>query len=458
MPARAKKNGMDLCTGPFLKKIILYTLPIIATSLLQLLFNAADLVVVGQFRGPNAVSAVGSTGSLINLIVGLFMGLSIGVGVCVAQAVGARDHARMSRAVHTALPAAAICGAFLTVVGICFCRFFLELMDTPAAVIDGATIYMQIYFAGIIPILLYNFGAAILRSAGDSQSPLVYLVIAGTANVCLNLAFVLGFGMSVEGVALATTLSQVLSCFLVLRKLALREDGCRLDLKKLKIHMPTLGKIIRVGLPAGIQGTLFAVSNVTIQSSINSFGEVVLSGSTAASNIEGFVYMSMNGFQQSATTFAGQNMGARRYQNLGRIVGLCIGCAAVVGIVLGGGAFLFAEQLLPLYLKTDVQAIGYGITRMRYVCLLYFLCGMMDVLSGAMRGMGQAIVPMIVAIVGACLLRVVWVMTIFKAIPTLHCLFLSYPVSWVITVCAMLLCFMHLWRKTMKSNTMQNDK
>ncbi len=451
MPARAKKMELDLCSGPFLKKIIAYTIPIILTSILQLLFNAADLVVVGQFRGSNAVSAVGATGSLINLLVGLFMGLSVGVSVCIAQAVGARDNERMSRAVHTSLPAAAICGAVLTVVGITCSRMLLGLMDTPESVIDGATLYMQIYFAGIIPILVYNFGAAILRSAGDTKSPLLYLTIAGIVNICLNLVFVIGFGMSVEGVALATTLSQTLSCTLVLRKLMRREDGCRLILKKLKIHPATLKKIIQVGLPAGIQGTLFSISNVTIQSSINSFGEMVLSGSTAASNIEGFIYVAMNSFQQTATTFVGQNMGARRYENIGKVVRLCLLCVAATGLVLGIGAYVFAPQLLPLYLKNDTIAISYAIVRMGYVGRVYFLCGMMDVLSGSMRGMGASMVPMIVTIIGACVLRVAWVATVFQQYRTLDSLFVSYPVSWIVTGSVLFICFTVLRKKIMRN-------
>lgn len=442
MPARASRLGLDLCSGPFLKKIIIYTVPIILTSFLQLLFNAADLMVVGQFRGNDAVSAVGSTGSLTNLIVGLFMGLSMGAGVCVAQAMGAKDQQRMSRIVHTAIPTAVICGAFLTVVGILLSPTLLARMDTPEKVIDQAALYMRIYFAGVIPVLVYNFGASILRSVGDTKSPLIYLVIAGVLNVILNLVFVLLFGMSVDGVALATIISQALSCVLVLRKLALREDGCQFRFKKMKIHGQSLRKIIQIGLPAGIQGTLFAISNVTIQSSINSFGEVVLSGSSAASNVEGFVYMAMNAFQQTATTFVGQNVGARKLENVRKIVFLCILCVSVVGLCFGLACYFLAPWLLPLYLKEGGAAVSYGITRMQYVCILYFLCGIMDVLSGALRGMGASTIPMIVSILGACVFRVVWVMTIFQQFRTLEVLFVSYPVSWVLTGGVLFLCFL----------------
>lgn len=444
------RDRTNLCQGPFLGKIIRYTVPIILTSVLQLLFNAADLIVVGQFEGNDDLGAVGATGSLISLLVNLFMGLSIGAGVCVAQAIGAKDNARVSRAVHTAIPTAFFCGIFLTVIGVAFAPWFLELMETPAKVLDLAAVYMRIYFAGIIPILLYNFGAAILRSAGDTKSPLLYLSVAGVVNVVLNLFFVAVCHMSVAGVALATTLSQTVSCLLVLRALMRRNDACRLFLKKLRIHRKTLSRIIRIGLPAGIQSSLFSISNVMIQSSINSFGEIVLSGSTAASNIEGFVYVSMNSFQQTATTMVGQNSGAGKYRNVGKITLLCVACAAAVGLVMGGGCYLLAPQLLPIYLSGGGEAIGYGITRMSYVCLPYLLCGVMDVLSGSLRGMGASTVPMIVCILGVCGLRLAWIFTIFQKIHTLDCLFISYPISWTVTFLVLGICLFFIWRKRMK--------
>jgi putative MATE family efflux protein len=447
-----KKQTYSLTEGPLFWNIVRYTIPIILTSVLQLLFNAADLVVVGQFGadGSKAISAVGATGSLINLLVGLFMGLSLGAGVCVAQGVGAQDNTRIHRAVHTALPAAAICGAFLTVVGIALAPTLLSWMGTPDEVIDLSVVYMRIYFAGIIPTLLYNFGASILRSAGDSRSPLIILIIAGILNVLLNLFFVLVCNMTVSGVATATAIAQTVSCVLVMRALMKRQDGCKLELKKLKIYPHTLKRIIQIGLPAGIQGSLFAISNVTIQSSINSFGPVVLSGSTAASNIEGFVYMSMNAFQQTAMTFVGQNMGAGKIKNIGKCLGLCLLCVVTVGVVLGGGCYLAAPHLLSIYLKDDAQAIAYGVLRMSYVGLPYFLCGMMDVLSGTMRGMGASTVPMIVTLLGACGLRVLWVATIFQQNRTLDCLFLCYTVSWSVTVPVLFGCFMVLWLKMLR--------
>ncbi len=448
MLKREKRIRQNLLEGPFLPKIISYTVPIILTSVLQLLFNAADLMILGQFAGADTVGAVGATSSLINLMVNLFAGLAVGAGVCVAQGIGARDDDRISRAVHTAIPAAVIGGAVLTLVGVFFSRFFLELMATPANLLHYAGIYMRIYFAGIIPMLVYNFGAAILRSAGDTKSPLLYLTVAGVANVLLNLFFVIVCRMTVEGVALATTISQLLSCVLVLRKLMVRQDACRLSLKKLKIDKGSLSRIIGVGLPAGIQSSMFSIANVTIQSAVNSFNlAAVNNGCSAASNIEGFVYMSMNAFQQTATTFVGQNAGAGQYRNVRKINSLCMLCAAVTGLLLGVSGRLFAPQLLSLYLPQGGEAITYGMIRMSYVCLPYFICGIMEVLSGTLRGMGLSVVPMAASILGTCGLRILWVMTVFESRKTLDVLYLVYPVSWLVTIAVLLVCYFVIWNK-----------
>jgi len=448
----AVRRTADLCTGPFFKKIVLYTLPIIATGLLQLLFNAADLVVVGRYAGKEAVAAVGATGALINLIVNLFMGLSVGSGVLVAQGIGAGDDDMVHRTVHTSFPAAFFGGILLTFVGVGFAPSLLHLMDTPDDVINLSALYMRIYFAGIIPMLLYNFGASILRAAGDTKSPLIFLSVAGVVNVVLNLVFVTQFHMSVAGVALATALSQLLSCVLVLIKLTRRQDACRLMWRKLKIYPSALWKIARIGLPAGIQGSLFSISNVIIQSSINGFGSVAMSGNASAGNIEGFVYVSMNAFHQTAMNFMGQNMGARKYENFGKILRICLLSVGTVGIVLGGGCYLFAEQLLSIYLGTEVEAITYGITRMSYVCLTYFLCGLMDVMSGMLRGMGASLVPMLVTVLGVCGMRLGWIFTIFQmeGYHTLPCLYISYPISWIVTFAALLICFLVLKRRLAK--------
>lgn len=452
MSTTTAKSTADLCSGPFLKKILLYTLPIILTGLLQLLFNAADLVVVGRFSGSHALGAVGATGSLINLLVNLFMGLSVGAGVCVAQAIGAKNDETIHRTVHTAIPAAVIGGILLTFVGIAFSPQMLKLMGTPDDIIDLSALYLRIYFAGVIPMLLYNFGASILRAAGDTRSPLLYLAIAGVVNVVLNLVFVIAFHMSVAGVALATSISQTLSCVLVLRALMRRTDACRLIFAKLRIHQSALWRIVRIGIPAGIQGSLFSISNVLIQSSINSFGTLAISGSTAAGNIEGFVYVSMNSFHQTAMNFTGQNMGARKYENISKILWICLICVGVIGLVLGGVCYLFAEPLLSIYLTDEMDAIVYGVTRMSYVCVVYFLCGLMDVMSGILRGMGASLSPMLVTVIGVCGFRLAWIYTIFQMeqFHSLESLFLSYPISWALTFAALLCCFFILRKRLVR--------
>ena len=409
-------------------------------------------MVLGQFTSEDNVGAVGATGSLINLLVSLFTGLAVGVGVCVAQGIGARDDDRISRAVHTAIPAALIGGAVLTVIGVIFSGTFLSWMDTPRNLHGPATLYMQIYFAGIIPIMVYNFGAAILRSTGDTQSPLIYLTIAGVVNVILNLIFVLVVKMTVAGVALATTISQVIACTLVLRKLAHREDACKLYIKKLRIDTVSLKRIVGIGLPAGIQSSVFAVANVVIQSAVNSFQiEAINNGCAAAANIEGFVYMGMDAFSQTSTTFVGQNSGARKYRNVGKITLLIVLCVSAVGFMLGGLATLFAPQLLSLYLKDSAKAIEYGAIRMGYVCLYYFICGIMNVLSGSLRGMGASTVPMVVTIMGGCGLRILWIYTVFQKWHDLGTLYMVFPVSWIVTVLVLAVCFLTVWRKRMKT-------
>ncbi len=448
-PVSLQKQTSDLCSGPFFKKILTYTLPIILTGLLQLLFNAADLIVVGRCCGNQALSAVGATGSLVNLLVNLFTGLSVGAGVCVAQGTGARNEEAVHRTVHTAIPAACIGGVLLTFVGITFSPQMLELMATPEDVIDLSALYLRIYFAGIIPILLYNFGGSILRAAGDTRSPLLFLSIAGVINVVLNLAFVILLDLNVAGVALATTLSQLVACILVLRALHRRTDACRLYFRKLRIHKSALARIVRIGLPAGLQGSLFSVSNVMIQSSINSFGTLVLSGSTAAANIEGFVYVSMNSFHQTAMNFVGQNVGARKYENLGKILRICLCSVACTGLLLGGLCYLCSEPLLSIYLKDDAEAIVYGVIRMLYVCVPYFLCGLMDVMSGILRGMGASISPMLITVIGICGTRLCWIYTIFRteAFHTLEMLFLSYSISWALTFLSLFCCFFFLRKR-----------
>lgn len=446
------KRKIDMCNGPLFSGIIRHTVPIILTSILQLLFNAADLVVVGRFCGSVSVAAVGATGSLTNLIVNLFIGLSVGCGVSVAQAIGAQDDKNTHRTVHTAIPAAIVSGVVLTVIGVSLSEIFLGWMGTPQNVLELSAVYMKIYFCGMTFNMVYNFGASILRAAGDTKGPLVYLSAAGIINVILNVVFVTQFNMNVAGVALATIVSQGISAVLVVIALMKRSDACKFSFTKMRFYSRQLKKMLTIGIPAGIQGSLFSISNVIIQSSINSFGDVLMSGNAAAGNIEGFVYVLMNAFHQSALNFTGQNVGAMNYQRVKKTLLICLGCVTVAGLVSGGLVYLFGEQLLSIYITDSPQAIAYGMTRLSLICLPYFLCGLMDTTTGAIRGMGVSLSPMVITILGVCVFRIGWVYTVFQ-IPQFHtpsCLYISYTVSWTITFLIELLAFFMIYKKRTK--------
>ena len=427
------RSSLSMCEGPFLKKIILYTIPIILTGLLQLAFNAADLIIVGQFCGSKYVAAVGATTSLTTLFVNLFMGFSVGSGVAVAQSIGANNQEITKKTIHTAIPLAALCGIFLTVFGILFSGTVLQWMRTPEQELPLSTLYMKIHFCGSTASLIYNFGAAILRAAGDTKSPLIFLTTAGITNVALNTFFVTVFQMNVDGVALATVLSQFLSAALVLIALNRRTDACKLDFRQLKFHSEPLKKILRIGLPSGLQGSLFSISNVLIQSTVNSFGSVVLAGNAAANNLGGFVYTSMSAVYQSAMNFTGQNYGARKFDNIRKIAKICLSVVTVVGVVAGGLMTLFGEPLLKIYIKDSPESIHYGVIRLCIVVLPYFLGGMMEVTTGLLRGMGVSVGPMIISFLGVCGFRMIWIFTILPHMKTPEMLFLSYPISWIIT-------------------------
>lgn len=450
MSTKAKKTyEIDMCNGPLLGKILQFSIPLMLSGILQLLFNAADIVVVGRFAGNEALAAVGSTSSLINLLVNLFIGLSVGANVLVARFYGAAQKKELSEMVHTSIMTSLVSGVALIFVGALLAGPALRLMDTPEDVIDLAVLYMRIYFAGMPAMMAYNFGSAVLRAVGDTKRPLYYLLIAGVINVVLNLIFVIVFSMDVAGVALATVLSQVVSAVLVIRCLIRTDGDYRLELRKLAITSDKLYKMIQIGLPAGVQGMLFSVSNVLIQSSVNSFGSIAMAGNTAAGNIEGFVYTAMNSLYQTAISFTGQNYGAMKYKRIGKILFQCQIIVIVVGLVMGNGAYLFSEGLLHLY-SADAEVIQYGVLRLSIICTFYCLCGMMDVMVGALRGMGYAIMPMLVSLTGACLFRVVWIYTIFKAYHTLECLYWSYPISWGLTFTVHVICFWVVYRKLMK--------
>ena len=434
-----KKYEIDMCNGPLLGKILLFSLPLIASGILQLLFNAADMIVAGRYAGSVALAAVGATSSLINLLINVFMGLSVGTNVAVAHYYGAKREEDLSQTIHTSISLSLVCGAFLMIVGIVLAAPLLTLMGTPADVLPHSVSYMRIYFVGMPVMLLYNFGAAILRAVGDTRRPLYYLLFAGVINVILNLIFVIRFGMGVKGVAYATIISQAISTILIVRCLMQMEGPCKLELSKLCMDGDKIKRIAKVGLPAGFQGAIFSISNVLIQSSVNSFGAVAVAGNTACCNLEGFVYNAMNAFHQTALSFTGQNMGAKKTDRVKKILVYCQACVIVTGLAMGLAGVHFGRELLSIY-SDEVAVIDFGYRRMRIIFTTYFLCGTMDVMVGSLRGMGFSIMPMIVSLLGACGLRVLWILTYFRMHPTPEVLYASYPVSWAITTLVHIAC------------------
>ena len=436
-----------------MKNVIAYTIPIIFTGILQLLFNAADLIVVGQFCGSISVAAVGATTSITNLIVNLFVGLSIGTGVTVAQSLGANDRGKTHRIIHTAIPTALVGGAILTIIGVGFSEKFLQLMNTPIDVLPFSALYMKIYFGGIIFMMLYNFCASILRATGDTKSPLVFLTIAGVINVILNMIFVIFFDMNVAGVALATTISQGVSAILVVIALVKRNDACKLHFSKIKFYKDEFFQILKIGLPAGIQGSLFSISNVIIQSSINSFGSAVVSGNAASLNIEGFIYIVLNAFHQTTLNFTGQNIGANKYRRAKKVFIVCLVAVFVVGVVLSFTLYLLGPQLLSIYITDSQEAIECGLVRMTCLFIPYFLLGLMDVSGGGLRGMGASVAPMIISVIGVCGFRIGWIYTIFQ-LPQFHTpewLYHSYTISWGITFVAQTIAYFIIYNKKKKN-------
>ena len=445
-----QKQGyqIDMLNGPLVGKILLFALPLMLSSLLQLLFNAADVVVVGRFAGKEALAAVGSNGSLINLFVNLFIGLSVGTNVVIARDLGAGKPEHVRRSVHTSITLALISGVFLAIAGVCLSRQMLELMSSPPDVIDLAALYLRIYFLGMPGNLVYNFGAAILCAQGDTRRPLYYLTAAGVINVVLNLIFVIPLKMSVAGVAIATIISQYVSAVLVLLAL-IRDNGViHLDLKALSLDWRTVKRILRVGLPAGLQSTLFSISNVVIQSSINSFGSAVVAGSSAAGNIEGFIYVCTNAFHQAALTFISQNYGAGQCKRVDRIAILCLIYGSFMSLVIGNLIYIFGAPLTSLYAPGETEVIAQAVVRLGYVAAFHFLCAFMDIMVGILRGLGHSVVPMIVSLIGSCALRLVWIATIFQAYPTPSCLYVSYPISWAITALAHTIFFFAIRKRT----------
>ena len=441
-----KKDYSNMITGPTFGKMILFSIPVILSGVLQLLFNAADIIVVGNFAGDESLAAVGSTSSLINLFTNVFIGLSVGTNVLIAHFIGSGDKSKVSDTVHTSMVVSVICGAFLTVFGIIFANPVLRLMGNPSNVIGLATLYLKIYFLGMPALLIYNFGAAMLRAVGNTKHPLYFLTLAGILNVALNMLLVIVFSLGVAGVAIATVVSEYLSAALILWYLMKKNEILKLEVSKLKIEPNILKKIIAIGFPAGLQGTIFSLSNVVIQSAVNSFGSDVVAGNSATMNIEGFVYVAMNAIYQTVITFVGQNYGAGKKKRVLRCTLQAQVIVIFVGLMFGVSAFVFRTQLLHIY-SSSATVIAAGKIRCGYILPVYFLCGCMDVMVGALRGIGQSVVPMVTSLIGACALRLIWIATVFQINRTTGMLYISYPITWTVTVIAHIAFFIHYYKK-----------
>ena len=435
-----KSYEIDMCHGPLLGKLFIFALPLMGSGILELMFNAADIIVVGRFTGAEALAAVGATSTLITSLVNIFMGVAVGVNVLAAQYYGAGDRKNVEETVHTSILLGFFCGFCILVVGILFAENFLKMMSTPDDILGQAVLYMRIYFLGMPAFMVYNFGAALLRATGDTKRPLYFLFAAGALNVALNLLFVIAFQMGVAGVALATAISQTVSAALIIRCLRKEKGGCHLEFRKLHMQREKALRILKIGVPAGVQSGIFSISNLMVQSAVNSFGSIAVAGITAASNIEGFVYTAMSAVYQTALSFISQNMGAKNYQRVSRILQLCLGIVAAIGLVIGNGTLLFGKELLGIY-SSNQEVVAYGLMRMEVVCTTYFLCGIMDVIVGSLRGMGYSFVPMMISLLGVCGFRIVWILTVFAWEHTLFALYISYPISWIITSVIQLICW-----------------
>lgn len=441
-----KSHRIDMTTGPLTKNIIKFTIPIMLSGILQLLFNAADIVVVGQFSGKTALAAVGSTSSLINLLISLFIGLSIGANVLVARYQGANDYKSVAKTVHTSIALGIVGGAIMLLIGLFASKPLLILMETPLDIIDQSALYMKILFIGMPLNLIFNFSSAILRAVGDTKRPLYYLTVAGVVNVILNVFLVTVFNLGVAGVAIATVIAQLVSCTLILLCLKNETGAIKLYLHRISIDFEKLLLILKIGIPAGLQGCIFSISNVLIQSSVNSFGSTVVAGNTAASNIEGFVYMAMNSLYQTCLSFTSQNFGAKNYKRINKVLLNCLILVTLTGLILGNSAYFLGDSLLKIY-NSDPNVIKYGIVRLSIISTSYFLCGHMDVIVGSIRGLGYSVLPMVVSLIGACGLRILWIYTIFVNFRSLTTLFISYPVSWIITFLTHLICYFTVTKK-----------
>lgn len=443
------KKVVNMLEGPLLGPIFLFAMPLFITSVLQLAFNAVDIIVVGKFTGHHALAAVGATGPVINLLVTMFMGISIGASVIMGQNVGARDFKNAQDTLHTAIGISILGGIIVLFAGYFTAMPLLKLMQTPPEVIELAGEYLKIYYIGMPGFMVYNFGAALLRAIGDSKRPMYFLTISGVFNVICNLIFVVIFKMGVAGVAIATSISQYIAAALIVASLLKADGYMKLFIDKIRISKDKALGMMRIGLPAGFQGALFSISNILIQSGINSFGSVVMAGNTAAGNLEGFVYMGMNSIYQTSLSFTSQNMGAKQYDRVKKIFWTCVGVVIGVGLFLGVGAWLFGDKLLRLY-TSEPEVIKYGVERLGVVSATYFLCGIMDTMVGGLRGMGYSITPMVVSLTAVCIFRMIWIATIFQSIHTPVILYLSYPVSWILAAIGHYINYLYAMKKLKK--------
>ena len=450
MNTKTSKYEIDMCNGSILDKLVSFSIPLMLSGILQLLFNAVDIIVVGQFTGNEALAAVGSTTALINVFVNLFIGISLGASVLAARFYATGQEKEMSETVHTSITLALISGIAMGIIGVIAAKGALELMDTPDNVLNLSTLYMRIYFMGMPFFMLYNYGAAILRAVGDTKRPLLFLIISGATNVVLNLLLVIQFHLGVAGVAIATVISQCISCILVLRCLYLSDGSYQLRFNKLGMKTRYVKQIFQIGIPAGIQSTIINFSNVLLQSSVNSFGSVAMAGYTAANNILGFLYVSVNSITQACMSFTSQNYGVRKFKRMDKVLLECLGLTVIVALVLGGGSYLFGTELMHIYTKST-NVIECGVDIMLYTTVTYFLCGIMDLLPGALRGMGHSTVPMILSVIGTVGTRIVWIYVIFPCHRSLDFLFISYPVSWLLTIVMQVICFYFVRKKVHNS-------
>lgn len=450
MNTKTSKYEIDMCNGSILDKLVSFSIPLMLSGILQLLFNAVDIIVVGQFTGNEALAAVGSTTALINVFVNLFIGISLGASVLAARFYATGQEKKMSETVHTSITLALISGIAMGIIGVIAAKGALELMDTPDNVLNLSTLYMRIYFMGMPFFMLYNYGAAILRAVGDTKRPLLFLIISGATNVVLNLLLVIQFHLGVAGVAIATVISQCISCILVLRCLYLSDGSYQLRFNKLGMKTRYVKQIFQIGIPAGIQSTIINFSNVLLQSSVNSFGSVAMAGYTAANNILGFLYVSVNSITQACMSFTSQNYGVRKFKRMDKVLLECLGLTVIVALVLGGGSYLFGAELMHIYTKST-KVIECGVDIMLYTTVTYFLCGIMDLLPGALRGMGHSTVPMILSVIGTVGTRIVWIYVIFPCHRSLDFLFISYPVSWLLTIVMQVICFYFVRKKVHNS-------